>query len=134
MKQASLDRIRHINKIFTNKLMIHISGKKFGHFVILSHVGRKSGKLYRIPIIAEPSMNGFVIALTYGRKVDWVENILVKGSCSMLWKNHEYSLFNPEFIDKEVGLLAFPALFRIGLRKMGIQYYLWLEIQPQIIK
>jgi hypothetical protein len=69
MKQAMLDRIRVINKYATNKILIHISGKKFGHFAILSHVGRKSGKLYRIPIIAEPTKNGFVIALTYGMKM-----------------------------------------------------------------
>jgi deazaflavin-dependent oxidoreductase (nitroreductase family) len=129
MKQASLDRVRRFNKYVTNKILIHISGKKFGHFVVLSHIGRKSGKLYTIPIIAEPAKNGFVIALTYGRKVDWLENVLAKGGCSILWKNKDYSLVNPQFIDKEVGLLAFPALFRTGLRKMGIQYYLRLEIQ-----
>jgi hypothetical protein len=129
MKQNSLDRVRYFNKLVTNKLLIHISGKKFGHFVILSHVGRKSGRLYRIPIIAEPTVNGFMIALTYGRKVDWVENVLAKGSCSMVWKNKEYPLLHPEFVDKEIGLAAFPAFFRSGLKMMGIQYYLRLEIK-----
>ena len=129
MKQALLDRIRVINKHVTNKILIHIAGKKFGHFAILSHVGRKSGKIYRIPIIAEPIKNGFVIALTYGKKVDWYENVMAKGGCSLNWKNKEYFLINPEFIDKEIGLMAFPAIFRSGLRKMGIQHYLRLEIQ-----
>ena len=129
MRQTSLNHVRRFNKLVTNKLLIHICGKKFGHFVILSHIGRKSGKLYRIPIIAEPTTNGFMIALTYGRKVDWVENVLAKGSCSMVWKNKEYPLFHPEFVDKEVGLSAFPAFFRTGLKMMGIQYYLRLEIK-----
>jgi len=70
MKQAMLDRIRVLNKQVTNKILIHIAGKRSGHFAILRHVGRKSGKLYRIPIIAEPFQNGFVIALTYGKK--WI--------------------------------------------------------------
>jgi deazaflavin-dependent oxidoreductase (nitroreductase family) len=109
--------------------MIHIAGKKFGHFAILSHVGRKSGKLYRIPIIAEPIENGFVIALTYGRKVDWYENVKVQGRCSLYWKKKEYSLINPEFIEKEAGVKAFPAIFRSGLRKMDIQDYLKLDIE-----
>lgn len=130
MKQATLDRIRVINKHVTNKILIHIAGKKFGHFAILSHVGRKSGKRYRIPIIAEPIKNGFVIALTYGKKVDWYENVKAKGGCSLYWKNQEYNLINPEFIVKEVGLTAFPAIFRSVLRRQGIQYYLKLEIQP----
>ena len=110
MKQATLDRVRVINKRVTNKILIHISGKKFGHFAILSHVGRKSGKLYRIPIIAEPIENGFVIALTYGKKVDWYANVKAKGRCSLYWKQKAYNLINPEFIDKEIGVLAFPAL------------------------
>lgn len=130
MKQATLDRIRVINKHVTNKILIHISGRKFGHFAILSHVGRKSGKLFRIPIIAEPIKNGFVIALTYGKKVDWYENVIAKGGCSLIWKNNEYILINPEFIDKEIGVTAFPDIFRSVLRKMGIQYYLRLVIQP----
>ncbi len=129
MKQSSLDRTRRFNKQVTNKVMIYIAGKKFGHFVILSHTGRKSGKLYKIPMIAEPAANGFVIALTYGREVDWVKNVLARGSCSMRWKDHEYSLVHPVFIDKELGLSAFPALFRTGLIIMGIQFFLRLEIQ-----
>jgi deazaflavin-dependent oxidoreductase (nitroreductase family) len=130
MEQATLDRIRVVNKYVTNKILIHISGKQFGHFAILSHVGRKSGKLYRIPIIAEPIKNGFVIALTYGKKVDWYENLIAKGGCSLYWKNEEYILIHPEFIDKEMGVTAFPVIFQSVLRKMGIKYYLKLEIQP----
>ncbi|MEW5872281.1 MAG: nitroreductase family deazaflavin-dependent oxidoreductase [Chloroflexota bacterium] len=129
MKQAVLDRIRVINKYVTNKAMIHICGKSFGHFAILSHVGRKSGRLYYIPIIAEPFQDGFVIALTYGKKVDWYENVRAKGSCSLRWKNQDYHLANPEFIDQEIGLMAFPAAMRSPLRIMGIQYFLKLEPQ-----
>ena len=129
MKQALLDRIRVINKYFTNKVMIHICGKSFGHFAILSHTGRKSGKLYRIPVIAEPVSGGFVIALTYGKEVDWYKNVAAKGGCSIHWKNNDYQLVHPEFIDKEVALMAFPNVIRSALRKVGIEYYLKLEAQ-----
>lgn len=130
MKQGILDRIKVMNKYVTNKLLIHISGKNFGHFVVLLHIGRKSGKLYRIPVIAEPVENGFVIALTYGRNVDWYKNVAAKGGCSIIWKNKEYCLVNPEFIDPKVGVLAFPAVFRSVLGRVGIPDYLRLEIQP----
>lgn len=130
MKQAVRDRVRVMNKHVTYKLLIHIAGKRFGHFAILSHTGRKSGKLYRIPIIAEPFQGGSVIALTYGKKVDWYANIKAKGSCSIHWKNKDYHLVDPAFIDKEVGLLAFPSLIRSGLRTAGIEDFLKLEVQP----
>jgi deazaflavin-dependent oxidoreductase (nitroreductase family) len=126
VKQAVLDRVRVMNKLVTNKILIHIAGTRFGHFAVLTHTGRKSGKLYRIPIIAEPVKNGFVIALTYGKKVDWAANVLAKGGCSLKWKNADYPLRNPEFVDRETGLEAFPAPFRAGLRAAGIEYFLRL--------
>ncbi|MGB7537593.1 MAG: hypothetical protein WBM17_03565 [Anaerolineales bacterium] len=126
IQQAVFNGIRTMNKYATNKLLIHISGKRFGHFAVLTHAGRKSGKLYRIPIIAEPLQNGFVIALTYGTKTDWCANVIAKGGCSLLWKNAEYSLRSPEFIDKETGLKAFPAFIRLGLRLAGVKYFLKL--------
>ena len=126
MKQGLLDRIRGMNKHITNKILIHIAGKDVGLFAILSHTGRKSGKIYQIPIIVEPVLKGFVIALTYGKKTDWYKNVKAKGACSLRWKRKEYALTNPEFIDQEQALPAFPAVFRVGLRMMGIQYYLRL--------
>lgn len=131
MNQVLLDRIRVMNKYVTNKILIHIAGKKFGHFAILDHVGRKSGRHYRIPIIAEPLENGFVIALTYGKKVDWYGNILASGGCGLRWKERDYALVNPRFIAPEIGLSAFPKTLRPILRRKGIQYYLQLDILGQ---
>ena len=127
MQQRLLDRIRVLNKRFTNKLLIHISGKGFGLFAILIHTGRKSGKLYQIPIIVAPVPDGFVIALTYGKKTDWYENVKTRGGCSLLWKRQEYALTDPEFIDPKLGRKAFPAPIHAGLKMMGIQYYLRLS-------
>lgn len=128
MRQAIRDRVRVFNKHVTNKLLIHIAGKRFGHFAILSHTGRKSGKLYRTPIIAEPVPGGFVIALTYGKKVDWYANVTTQGSCSLRWKNQDYQLTHPELIEREAGLLAFPKLLRPALRKSGTEDFLRLEV------
>ncbi|MBN1669320.1 MAG: nitroreductase family deazaflavin-dependent oxidoreductase [Anaerolineales bacterium] len=129
MKQATLDRIRVFNKHVTNKVLIHIAGKRFGHFAILTHTGRVSGRSYRIPIIAEPVEHGFVVALTYGKKVDWYANVKAHGRCSLFWKGRDYNLVNPEWIEPESGLMAFPAVLRSALRRAGIQYFLRLTIQ-----
>ncbi|MDX9992746.1 MAG: hypothetical protein RBS68_11965 [Anaerolineales bacterium] len=129
MNQALLDRIRVMNKYVTNKIMIRLAGKKSRHFAVLEHIGRKSGKHYRIPIIAEPCQDGFVIALTYGKKVDWYENLLASGGGSLRWMNQDFSLVRPRFIPVENGLSAFPPRLRPILRKMGIEYFLRLDIQ-----
>ena len=120
-----------MNKYTTNRIMTHIAGKKFGHFAILSHTGRKTGKVYKTPIIAEPVENGFVIALTYGKKVDWLANVLAKGSGSLYWKEKEYTLSKPEFVDQKTGLDAFPAPLNMVLGKIGIEYFLKLSISTK---
>jgi deazaflavin-dependent oxidoreductase (nitroreductase family) len=125
--QSTLDKIRVLNKYVTNKILIHIAGRDFGHFAILTHEGRKSGKSYRIPIIAEPLGNGFVIALTYGKKVDWYENVAAKGRCSLHWKHKDYALVNPRFIDADTALAAFPRRLQSVLRKR-VEYFLMLDI------
>lgn len=129
MKQAVLDRVRVFNKYATNRVLIHICGKRTGHFAILSHTGRKSGKVYRIPIIAEPVAGGFVIAMTYGKEVDWYKNILARGSCGLRWKNEDYELAHPVLIDPEAGLTAFPAALRSGLRAAGVKDFMRLKVR-----
>lgn len=127
--QATLDRVRRLNKRITNKILIHICGRSFGHFAILRHVGRKSGQQYQIPIIAEPVENGFVFAMTYGKKVDWYANVKASGGCSLFWKGESYALVNPQIISKEQGLLAFPPILRRALTAAGIEYFLKLDRQ-----
>jgi hypothetical protein len=76
----------------------------------------------------EPLGNSFVIALTYGKKVDWYENVMIKGRCSLHWKHKDYNLVNPRFIEPEAALAAFLRRLRPTLRKK-VEYFLKLEIQ-----
>ncbi|MFZ0859138.1 MAG: hypothetical protein WCA27_18330 [Candidatus Sulfotelmatobacter sp.] len=54
-----------INIAFTNRITGLFAGWLPG-FGILTHVGRKSGKVYRTPVNVFRASNGFIIALTYG--------------------------------------------------------------------
>jgi len=92
-------------------------------FALLRHVGRRSGKPYETPIIVMPQGNGFVIALTYGPEVDWYRNVQAAGAASLLWHNQEYTLKQPESINTETGLSAFPPPFRQILGVLGTQHF-----------
>jgi deazaflavin-dependent oxidoreductase (nitroreductase family) len=131
LKQVIRDRVRVLNKYILNKIFIHIADKKFDHFAILSHKGRKSGKIYKIPLIAEPVEDGFVMALTYGRKVDWCANVLANGGCDLRWREKEYKLTDPVFIDKESGMKAFPVFLSRMLRRAEIENFLHLSIMKE---
>ena len=68
-------RIRIFNKYVTNRLLRVFANLSLGPFAILRHVGRRSGKPYETVIWVWPLEEGFVIALTYGPKVDWYRNL-----------------------------------------------------------
>jgi len=115
------DRIRVFNKYVTNRLLRGFASRSRGPFAVIRHVGRRSGKPYETTIMVWPMGEGFVIALTYGPKVDWYRNILAAGSGTLLWHRRVYAVGKPEPIDATTALTAFPAPFRLILRTLGRQ-------------
>src|SRR6266566_7701478 len=109
------DRIRTFNKYVTNRVLRGFANRSLGPFAIIRHVGRRSGKPYETVIMVWPTGEGFVIALTYGKSVDWYRNILAAGGCSVFWHRKSYAVGKPEQIDAQTALTAFPALFRLVL-------------------
>jgi len=52
-------------------------------YAILDHVGRKSGKSYRTPLMVFSTNTGVAILLTYGPDRDWLKNITATGGGRM---------------------------------------------------
>ncbi len=115
----SHNRIRAFNKRYFNRLVRRFAGVSRTPFALIRHVGRRSGKPYETPIIVMPQGHGFVIALTYGPRVDWYRNVQAAGAATLLWHNKEYALKQPEPIDVKAGLSAFPPPFRQILGLLG---------------
>ena len=67
-------------------------------FGILTHVGRKSGKVYRTPINVFQASSGFIIALTYSSQSEWVKNVLAAGGCELKTRGKKYQLSAPRVI------------------------------------
>lgn len=66
------------NLAITNRITSRFAARLPG-FGILTHVGRKSGRVYRTPVNVFREPDGFLIALTYGRDSEWVRNVLAAG-------------------------------------------------------
>jgi deazaflavin-dependent oxidoreductase (nitroreductase family) len=115
------DRIRVFNKYVTNRVLRVFVYLPRGPFAIIHHVGRRSGKPYETVIMVWPTGEGFVIALTYGPKVDWYRNILAAGGCTVYWHRRVYAVGKPEPIDARTALPVFPTPFRQILSRTGLQ-------------
>lgn len=83
-----------INKAGLNKgtslLAPHMPG-----LALLIHRGRKSGREFRTPINAFAVKGGFVVALTYGDRTDWVRNVLAAGECDLITRGHRVHCTSP---------------------------------------
>jgi deazaflavin-dependent oxidoreductase (nitroreductase family) len=113
------NRIRYFNKYILNRLMLRFAGSSRSQFATIRHVGRHSGKSYETPIIVMPMGEDFVIALTYGPKVDWYRNLLAAEQGTLLWHGKTYTIGKPESIDRTIALPAFPLQERVILRLLG---------------
>jgi len=86
-----------INIVFTNRITGLFAGW-FPGFGILTHVGRKSGKVYQTPVNVFRASNGFIIALTYSSESEWVKNVLAAGGCELKTCGKKYQLSSPTVV------------------------------------
>ena len=84
-------------------------------------MGRTSGREYRNPVSAYPLGDGFVIAVLYGTKSQWVRNVMAAGQFALQTKGRDYRLERPEIIPAAQALTAFPLYQRIMLKRRNIQ-------------
>jgi deazaflavin-dependent oxidoreductase (nitroreductase family) len=118
--------LARFNKRFTNRLISKVAGYLPG-FAIVSHVGRKSGRIYRTPVNAFRTDGGYIIALTYGAQSDWVKNVLAAGSCELETRGRRVRLFDPCIVtDESKGWAPLPV--RLILNRIDAPQYMRLSV------
>src|ERR1700721_2595617 len=80
-----------LNIAFTNRITGLFAGWLPG-FGIVTHVGRKSGKVYGTPVNVFRVPTAFIIVLTYSSQSEWVKNVLAAGGCELKTVGKKYQL------------------------------------------
>jgi deazaflavin-dependent oxidoreductase (nitroreductase family) len=77
----------------------------------LEHVGRKSGKRYRTPLLIFSIPDGFVVLIGYGLKSDWLKNVFASGQAVLHKRGKSIALADPRLMSKAEAetLVAGPA-------------------------
>ncbi|MFP3913912.1 MAG: nitroreductase family deazaflavin-dependent oxidoreductase [Actinomycetota bacterium] len=118
--------VARFNRYVTNPIARRVAGWAPG-FCILEHVGRRSGRRYRIPLNLCRADGGFVFALTYGPDTDWVKNVMAAGGCSIRHRRRHYGLTRPRFLPTEEGMSHMPPPVRAMLRLVGVTEFLRMD-------
>ncbi|NEW37318.1 nitroreductase family deazaflavin-dependent oxidoreductase [Nocardia cyriacigeorgica] len=90
---------------------------------IVIHKGRKSGRGYRTPVLMFSDGHEYRIALTYGRDVDWVKNVLAAGDFTVETHGQTVELTDPLIRHDSAASWA-PAVIRQALIGMSVPYFL----------
>src|SRR3984893_13093163 len=112
------------NLAITNRIASRFAARLPG-FGIVTHVGRKSGRLYRTPVNVFREPDGFLIALTYGRECEWVRNVLA-GGCQLESRRVLYQLSAPTIVHDPTRR-RFPLLVRMILGIIGANDFMQLS-------
>jgi deazaflavin-dependent oxidoreductase (nitroreductase family) len=113
------------NLVVTNRITSLFAARLHG-FGIVTHVGRKSGRVYRTPVNVFRESDAFLIALTYGRDSEWVRNVLAAGGCQLETRGVRYELSAPTIVHDPTRR-RFPLVVRMVLGMIGANDFLQLS-------
>jgi deazaflavin-dependent oxidoreductase (nitroreductase family) len=129
-----IDRTRKANKQGRNRLITTIgrAGKRNSPFALLHHTGRKSGKDYVTPVRLVRLNSTFIIPMTYGERADWYKNLLACGTMEITWQGQTHKVGNPERLEIDSAMRAFPWISRMLFRLEGLPGFLQVTPLSQV--
>lgn len=74
--QAVLRRLTTVMR----PIAMRSAGREKSSTSVVRHVGRRSGRTYETPVVAVEHDDGFLIALPYGDRTDWLKNVVASGA------------------------------------------------------
>ena len=89
-----LDAVRKLARA-TKRLPLRSAGRPGSYASVVQHVGRTSGREYETPVRAIATADGFVVALPYGSRSDWVKNVRAAGTAVIIQDANEYRVDRP---------------------------------------
>jgi deazaflavin-dependent oxidoreductase (nitroreductase family) len=118
--------MRRIDRSLTNPLVRPLAGH-LPPLAIAHHVGRKSGRRHRTPVLAFRTRDGFVTPLPYGTDTDWCLNWVEAGEGAVEAGGRRTAIANPRVVSADEALPLLPAILRPGLRQLRLPGFLVVE-------
>ena len=110
------------NRAVLNPINLRFAGWLPGMGIVI-HVGRRSHRVYRTPVLVFRTKDGYRIALTYGRESDWVKNALAHGAVRLVTLRKEHELTDPEIVTDPYHQHV-PAPVRLFLRLLRVSDFI----------
>lgn len=126
--RPGIDAIRRFNRRWLNPRMALRAGTEGWYAASIHHVGRRTGRQFATPVLAEPVGSGqFLIPLPYGADVDWCKNVLAAGTADLDANGVRYHVVEPSLVGADEAAPSLPPRLRHRLSLYGVDRYLRLD-------
>jgi deazaflavin-dependent oxidoreductase (nitroreductase family) len=122
--------LSRLTRLLNPFILAHAGSRHLPRFAVVQHQGRRSGRSYATPVGARPTVDGFMIPLTFGKGADWIQNIRAAGGCIIRWKGVDYPVVEPELIDWATARQAFYPIEQVVVPLIGIDQFVQLRHAP----
>ena len=120
--------IRTWNRYVLNPLMLPLAGKPYWYASVIRHTGRRSGKHFSTPVVADRVGGEVLIPLPYGTNVDWVRNVMAAGEATLVHKGETLDVVSPELIDSAKALPLLHSDRRRTFERVRIRHFLRMRV------
>jgi deazaflavin-dependent oxidoreductase (nitroreductase family) len=119
--------LRTARRLFNSLVLLLAGTWLLPLYGVIQHHGRRSGTLYRTPVVVRPTRDGFIVPMPWGESTDWYRNVHSAGECVIRWKGRDYPVVQPEVIDAAAATASFGATARAVMTRIGIGHCLRLR-------
>lgn len=118
-----LDFVRQFNKYIFNPVMLRFV-RIIPVYAVIEHVGRRSGKPYRTPVLVGRVADGFYIPLPYGDHVDWHRNIQAASGFTLIWRGRKYAMRYGRMVGEVEAMPHLPRIAHRSLQRAHVKFYI----------
>ena len=86
------------SKRVVNPRQLRSAGTPGAYASVIRTIGRHSGRAYQTPVGVVTAGDDFVIALPYGTRPNWLQNVLAAGSATIVHDGQIHAADRPEIV------------------------------------
>jgi deazaflavin-dependent oxidoreductase (nitroreductase family) len=115
-----LSPLIRLQRAIINPRQMRSAGTPGAYAAVIRHRGRSSGRAYETPVGVVAAEDGFLIALVYGSRTNWLQNVLASGSATIVHEGQVYEVDQPELIPMQAVAARFAGGDQQGFRLLRV--------------
>ena len=121
-----------LQRAIINPRQMQSAGTPGAYASVIRHRGRTSGRPYETPVGAVAVDDGFLIALMYGSRTNWLQNVLASGSATIVHEGQTYEVDQPALIPMQAVAARFTSSDQQGFRVLRVDQALRVRrVEPE---